>query len=99
MKLKLEEVQRLAEEEFGKLMPDVELVKVKVKPGEDWEGDEILDIIIVYDTKKKKKVLDADKTTELLSQVRMSMVDKEDERFPIVSFVIKSEARQLRIGT
>ena len=32
MKLKLEEVQRLAEEEFGKLMPDVELVKVKVKP-------------------------------------------------------------------
>ncbi len=99
MKLKLEEVQRLTEEEFAKLMPDVELVKVKVKPGEDWEGDEILDIIIVFDTKKKKKTLDANKTIKLLSQVRSHLRKAEEQRFPLFYFVIKSEARQLRIGT
>ena len=99
MELKKEEVKNITEQQFRSSLPEVELVKVVVTPDEDWVGDEILNIIIVLDTKKKRQTLDSSKTIELRRRVRSRLVEKEDHRFPIIDFVLKSEAGQLGVGT
>ncbi|MCY4035516.1 MAG: hypothetical protein OXF29_07635, partial [Hyphomicrobiales bacterium] len=59
-KMELEKIQTIVETLFVELLPEAKLVKVEVQEEESWEGDELLNIIIVFDGKR----LDAKKTNE-----------------------------------
>ena len=51
--MELDEIKTFVEAKFKKLFPRTNYVKAVVEEDEDWEGDEILDIIIVFDGIKK----------------------------------------------
>ena len=95
------EIRTLTEALFKKMFSDpssdVRLVKVTVEPGEDWEGNKILDVIFVFDGAEK---LDVGKTLELgrLAQTKiMGMVDDEG-RYPMIGFLNKKDAKVMKIG-
>ena len=67
-------------------MPKGEFVKVQVREDEDWEGDEILDVIIVLERKEK---LDAKRTIKLSRFVRDELAESDEEHFPMFKFVTK----------
>lgn len=94
--MELDEIKTFVEAKFKKLFPRSKYVKAVVEEDEDWEGDEILDIIIVFDGIKK---LDSEKIVTLCREIRDGLTESEEERFPMVGFVIKSEAGEMGIAT
>ncbi|MCY4052628.1 MAG: hypothetical protein OXE98_01970 [Hyphomicrobiales bacterium] len=91
-KMELEKIQTIVETLFVELLPEAKLVKVEVQEEESWEGDELLNIIIVFDGKR----LDAKKTNELTWRVRKKTGEDED-RFLLFGFVVKEEAGEMGI--
>ena len=77
------------------MLPKGELVKVHVKENEYWEGGKFLDVIIVFEGKKK---LDHKKTLRLGPLTRKEMIESGDSRFPMIDFVVKDEAGELGIA-
>ena len=94
-KMQIEEIQDLVKRLSKGMLPEGELVKVYVKEGEDWEGEEFLDVIIVFEGKKK---LDHKKTLRLGPLARKEMIEFGDSRFPMIDFVVKDEAGELGIA-
>ena len=94
-KMRIKDIQELVERLSKDMLPKGELVKVYVKESEDWEGDEFLDVIIVFEGKKK---LDHKKTLRLGPLARKEMVESGDFRFPMIDFVVKGEAGELGIA-
>ncbi|MCY4048116.1 MAG: hypothetical protein OXF24_00810 [Hyphomicrobiales bacterium] len=93
--MEIEEIREVAANLFKEMFPKNDLVEVVVKPGLDWEGDKILDIIFVFD---KAKMLDARKSIKLGTLVRNQIVVEED-RFPLIEFVNKEDAKVMKIGS
>ena len=93
--MEIDEIREVAANLFKKMFPKNGLVEVVVKPGLDWEGDKILDIIFVFD---KARILDAKKSIKLGSLVREQIVVEED-RFPLIEFVNKKDAKVMKIGS
>ena len=93
--MEIKEVQSIVERLSRSMLPKGEFVKVHVKESEDWEGDEILDVIIVFEGKKK---LNHDKTLSLGPLLREKMIESGDSRFPMIDFVVKDEAGVLGIA-
>ena len=93
-KMKKEEIQTVVETLFKEVLPKEKLVKVEVEEEEDWDGDETLNIIVVFDG---KKLLDAKKTLELTWRAHRKLEEDED-RFPTFGFCIKEEAGELGIA-
>ena len=94
MKMEVDEIRTLVGDMFKNMFQKIDLVEVVVRPGEDWEGDKILDIIFVFDGARK---LDAKKVLKLGRLVRAEIMDDED-RFPIINFVSKVDAKVMKIG-
>ena len=94
-KMEIEEIRNLVEKLAGDMLPKGELVKVHVREDEDWEGGKILDVIIVFEGKKK---LDHKKTLRLGPLVHKKLVESGDSRFPMIDFVVKDEAGMLGIA-
>lgn len=61
-----------------------------VKGNIDWEGDEILEVVIVFEGKK----LNHKKTLRLGPLVHQKPAKFGDSRFPMIEFVIKDGARE-----
>lgn len=93
--MEVKEIQNRIEKLSKKTLPKDELLKVQVKEYEDWEGDEILDVIIVLEGKKK---LDVEKTIELRRLVRDELEESDEGRFSMFKFVIREEAGELGIA-
>lgn len=94
-KMRIKEIQDLVERLSKGMLPKGELVKVYVKESESWEGDEFLDVIIVFEGKKE---LDHKKTLRLGPLTRKEMIEYGDSRFPMIDFVVKDEAGELGIA-
>ena len=94
-KMEIEEIRNLVEKLAGGMLPKGELVKVHVREDEDWEGGKILDVIIVFEGKKK---LDHKKTLRLGPLVHKELVEFGDSRFPMIDFVVRDEAGVLGIA-
>ena len=45
-------MEELVKKMFGKLWPQARLVSVEAKPSKDWDGDDILDVTIVFEGKE-----------------------------------------------
>lgn len=93
MKMEVDEIGTLVGDMFKNMFQKIDLVEVVVRPGEDWEGDKILNIIFVFDG---AKTLDAERGLELGLLVRAAIVDDED-RFPIIKFLNKEDAKVMKI--
>ena len=94
--MELEDIRTFVEERFKKSFPRIKYVKVVVKEDEGWEGDELIDIIVVFDGAKK---LDSKKTVALYREISDWLTESEEERFPMLGFVIKAEAGEMGIAT
>ena len=94
--MEIEEIRETAANLFRETFPENTLIEVVVKPGLDWEGDKILDIIFVFD--ETKKTLDVKKSIKLDTLVRDRIVVEED-RFPLIEFANTEDARVMKIGS
>ena len=94
--MEIEEIRETAANLFRDMFPKNALIEVVVKPGLDWEGDKILDIIFVFD--ETKKTLDVKKSIKLDTLVRDRIVVEED-RFPLIEFANTEDARVMKIGS
>lgn len=93
--MQIKEIQNLVERLSEGMLPKGELVKVHVEEKEDWEGEEFLDVIIVFEGKQE---LDHKKTLRLGPLTRKEMIESGDSRFPMIDFVVKEEAGELGIA-
>ena len=94
--MEIDEIRETAANLFREMFTKNALVEVVVKPGLDWEGDKILNIIFVFD--ETKKMLDIKKSIKLGSLVRDQIVVEED-CFPMIKFANTEDARMMRIGS
>ncbi|MCY4048118.1 MAG: hypothetical protein OXF24_00820 [Hyphomicrobiales bacterium] len=94
--MEIDEIRETAANLFRGMFAKNALVEVVVKPGLDWEGDKILNIIFVFD--ETKKMLDIKKSIKLGSLVRDQIVVEED-CFPMIKFANTEDARVMRIGS
>ena len=92
-KMEIEEIRTIIEKLFRELLPREKLVKVEIEEDEGWQGDEILNIIVVFDGKR----LNAKKTVELTCRARKK-IEEDEDRFPMFGFVVKEEAGELGIA-
>ena len=77
---------------FPKLLPQARLVRVEAKPGKDWEGDEILDVTVVFDGVEQ---LDVDKSLELRRRAWLDPSDEDDVPFPMFHILSKEDEKEL----
>ena len=96
--MEIPEIKNLVETQFRRLIPNDKFVDVTIKPYEDWDGDQFLRITVVYDTKKRKKLLDTDQTLALMQEVHDRLEKAEESRFPLIGFVVESEAEELNLA-
>ena len=94
--MEIDEIRETAANLFRGMFTKNALVEVVVKPGLDWEGDKILNIIFVFD--ETKKMLDIKKSIKLGSLVRDQIVVEED-CFPMIKFANTEDARVMKIGS
>jgi len=68
---------------------------VNVKSDVDSDGDAVLRITIVFET--SGKTLDRNKMVGLVRHIRSELTNMESDSFPLVSFISKKEAENLRL--
>jgi hypothetical protein len=66
---------------------------VEIAEEKDFDGDPILRVVVVYDG---KHILDAKKTSGLVRHIRHKLVASRESVFPILSFMSKSEAAEMK---
>lgn len=83
---------------FKEPSSNAKLVKVVIEPGEDWDGDKILDIVFVFDGVRK---LDIEKVLDLgrLVQIKAAEIVDDEDRYPMIDFINKKDAEVMGIGT
>ena len=102
MQIKIDEIRTLTEnrlkEMFKEPSSNAKLVKVVIEPGEDWDGDKILDIVFVFDGVRK---LDIEKVLDLgrLVQIKAAEIVDDEDRYPMIDFINKKDAEAMGIGT
>ena len=96
--MEIPEIKTLIENQFRRLIPNDKFVDAMVTPYEDWDGDQFLRITVVYDTKKRKKLLDTDQAMALWREIHDRLEKAEESRFPLIGFVVKSEAGELNFA-
>ena len=76
---------------------DAEINSVSIVPDVDSDGDQILRITVVFDT--REKLLDKYKMAGLVRHLRAKLAHADTEVFPLISFIAKKEAAKLRRET
>ena len=69
---------------------DVDIDEIQVRRDEDHDGDPILKITVVYNTKNKKG-LDATKTSGIVRVTRPRLSEINESAFPVFSFISRSD--------
>lgn len=88
------EARSLIEEVVRDRFGDASIVSVHVREDEDFDGDIVLYVTVVFDAKKP---LDSDKTNSIVRHTRHRLMHERDDRaFPVFSFVSKSDASRLK---
>lgn len=80
---------KIIEDVVREQLADAAVEKVTVEESTDHDGDAIFRVSIVFDDKKGR--LDPEKTVGLARHARSKLTGESAFRFPIFSFVAKSE--------
>lgn len=81
------------DEIISRHFPKGAIKRVRVKKGEDHEGDPIYRVTVVYGTARQ---LDPRLTTSLTRVVRKRLSELGDEIFPVIGFVSEADDRSLK---
>lgn len=87
-------VQDAIERVVRKQLSDAQIDSVTVRQDVDHDGDEILRVFVIFDARKGQ--LDPDKTVSMVRHVREELHKLEESRFPIISYVSKSDAKRMK---
>lgn len=87
------DLKQLIETEFRKMFPEWKLSDVKIEEKQDWEGDRVFKIWVVYQTRGDKERLDAARTVKFSRVLHdaLSAKDKDFPGIPVISYVLKNE--------
>lgn len=94
--MKKADVEIVARSLYDELLPKAKLARVVVRESEAWEGDEVLDIFFVLE---KRQELDSRKVNELARRMRSKLVESDEERWPIIGFLLKEEVGEMGAAT
>ena len=86
-----QEMRKIVEAAFKARFGDVELVRINVKPGVDFDGDPMVDIILIYDGKVEQ--LNGEGIVRVKHEVHTKF-DADLENYPgwpLLHFIAKSD--------
>ena len=86
-----QEMREIVEAAFKARFGDVELVRINVKPGVDFDGDPMVDIILIYDGKVEQ--LDGEGLLRVDHEVDTKF-DADSEAYPgwpLLHYIAKSD--------
>lgn len=77
-------------------MPGAAIYAVKVEESEDFDGDPILEITVIFDAASP---LQAGKVAGVVRHIRSEILDQSDREFgyPVMSYISKKDAEKLGI--
>ena len=84
-------IHEIIERVVRERLSGVEIVAVKVSDDEDYEGDRIFRVMVVFDPSKGK--LDAQKTAGLARHIRSRLQSENAFSHPIFRFVSRKDAK------
>jgi hypothetical protein len=84
-----EEIQQIVSGALDRRFPKIRVSCINVREGEDEDGDEIVEITIVFDSKKSD--FEPAKVPAFLNEVADALLDAKNAPFPVLSFVAKSD--------
>jgi hypothetical protein len=88
-----EDVAGLIEGVVRETFAGVKIESVSVSAATDYNDEAIIKVMVVFD---QKGALDARKTSAITRHIRHKLLELSDNRFPITSFVSKSDAASLK---
>jgi len=80
-----EMVEGLARGRFGAS----EVTRVAVVEDDDWTGDRVIDVVVVWDDTINR--FDVDKAADFKRDLRAELDKQDGSPFPVVSFIARSE--------
>lgn len=89
MQTDIDAVRTAVEKTVRARMVEEFIVRVDVKPGEDFEGDPVIFVSVVFEGEVES--LDFERLSGLTRHLRSKLPDIGEDRFPHTRFVSKSE--------
>jgi hypothetical protein len=78
---------------------DANITSVKIEPAEDSDGDPVLEILVVFESKSDKDTLDGQKMSGLTRHIMERLAEiKATGAFPLVSFMSTKDAKKLNLA-
>jgi len=76
---------------------DDKIASVSVQPGEDSDGDPVLNILVVFEAEAGRDTLDGKKMSGLARRLIAKLSEMNFDAFPLVSFVSTKDAKKLNL--
>ncbi len=93
-KVRVEAIQSLVAEVVRERLSETAIQSVKASSGVDDDGDPVVYITVVFDT--KNNLLDTEKVLGLARHLKAKFADEEINRFPIFRYISKKDAAHLK---
>ena len=90
----LNELEGLVKTILSKKLSGVEIVDVTIRPDVDDDGDDVLIVKVVFESRKHR--LNSAETTGLVRRILPEIRERGVSGFPILSFIAKSELGKTR---
>ena len=90
-------LKSLLQEVIKRRLPNASIIDVKVERTLDFEGEEVLEVTVIFEAKSD---LDSERVAGLIRHLRPRLEEHGERSFPIMSFVSRKEAerRGLAVG-
>lgn len=83
------QVPDIIERQLRDQLEAVRIISVKVEEENDPDGDPVLHVIVVYETKDRE--LDPSRMSGLLRLLRPALSEHGEDRFPVMSFIAQED--------
>jgi hypothetical protein len=85
------ELKQLFQDIISRRLPSVEIIDIKVKRDVDTDGDEVLDVTVIFEAPAD---LDPQRVVGLVRHLRPYLQERGERAFPVMSFVSQKEAKR-----
>ncbi|MBB5518074.1 hypothetical protein [Amphiplicatus metriothermophilus] len=89
-------IRDIVEQVVKDRFPDARILSVSVNEDEDFEGERILRVTVVFDS--ATGLLDSQRAASLVRHMRPKLREAGEEAFPILSFISKADAELASAG-
>ena len=91
MKIEPYELAKIIQEKLSEAYKFFEIIEVRVRRDEDFDGDAIVRIDVIYTGDEKD--IDSGALAGAIRRVRMFLIANEEEAFPVLSFISAHDAK------